>query len=250
MKKITILLLFLFVISGSFAQKNKKEVIYLKNGSIIKGERVRVDDDKVVIRTNRNTWVFNDSEIDTVTSKFIPGTLEYDNKSYFVKTTFGVLAGSSNNTKSTPFSFDASFNYSFFPQLYAGLGLGVDLLEESYMPAFLNLEYHFRESRFTPFLGLQAGYLIPLDGDIHTYGNYYYYPLSSSYYPYSQQALSSKGGMMFNPSFGFLSQINENLGLVFSFGYRFQQVTFKGDDHYQLEREYNRLSIRLGIIFN
>lgn len=163
-----------------------------------------------------------------------------------------MLVGSSNDIKSAPFSFDASFNYEIRDNWYAGLGLGIDFLEDSYMPVFLNLEYHFRESNFTPFVGLQAGYLISLDGDIYTYGDYYYdvMPWSSVYYPYSQVTLNSEGGMMINPSFGFVSQINENLGLVFSFGYRFHQLTFNSNDHYKLEQEYNRLSIRVGIIFN
>ncbi len=251
MKKTLYLLVFLFVFSSSFAQRNKNEVIYLKNGTVLKGQQTPVDDDKVVVRSGKNLWVFNYSEIDSITSKQMPGTFENESAPYFLKASVGILAGSSNNSKPTPFSFDASFNYRILPKWYLGVGAGIDFLDESYLPVFGNLEFHFRESRFTPFIGLQGGYMIPLDDEVYSGGGVYYdyMPWSSSYY-YNPVPLESKGGLMVNPSFGFVSQLNPNLGLMLAFGYRYHEVNFKGDNHYQLDREYNRLSIRLGILFN
>ena len=250
MKKIAFLLVSLLILSNSFAQKSKKETIYLKNGSLIRGQLVRVDDDKVAVRSGRNIWILNDSQIDTVGSKREFRTFEYVASRYFLKTTVGILAGSSNNAKPTPFSFDASFNYRFLPKVYAGAGFGVDLLEESYLPVFLNLEYHFRQTRFTPFASVKGGYMVPLDDGVRTQTYYDVMPWSSIRPPYYQESLDNKGGLMFSPSFGFVNQFTENLGLSFSFGYRFHQTTFKGDNHYKLEKNYNRLSIRLGIVFN
>lgn len=253
MKKLIYLLAVLLLGSTVFAQGNKKEVIYLKNGSVLKGQKTRVDDDKIVVRSGKNIWVFNDSEIDTVTTKWLPVAFaeQMEYKPYFFKATAGVLVGSSNNYKEAPFSFDVSFNYNVFSNFYAGLGAGIDFMDESYMPAFANFEYYFRQSRFTPFIGVQAGYMVPLDGEIYSSGTYYYdyNPWSSSFY-YSQEALDPKGGIMLNPSLGFVSRLNPNLGFMLSFGYRYHQVNFKGENHYELEREYNRLSIRLGLLFN
>ena len=249
MKKIALLAALLFVMGGAFAQKSQRGVIYLKNGSEIKGRVIQADDQKTVVRSARNTWVFDNSEIETMASKWKSVQWEEEDKPWFMKTTVGVLAGSSDNIKSAPFSFDASFNYRLFSNIYAGLGAGIDFLEESYMPVFINLEYHFRDSHFTPFVGFQGGYLIPVDGDVTNYNNIYY--ASSSYWPYYEvQTLNNKGGIMLNPSFGFINHINQNLGFSVAFGYRFSRVTFEGDDSYELETNYNRLSIRLGIIFN
>lgn len=251
MNKFICLFAFLFVFGSGLAQKNKREVIYLKNGTVLKGQQTPVDDDKVVVRSGKNLWVFNYSEIDTITSKPISGVFENENATYFLKASAGILAGSSNNSKPTPFSFDASINFRLLPKWYMGVGAGIDFLDESYMPVFGNLEFHFRESRFTPFIALQGGYMIPLDDEVYSGGGVYYdyMPWSSSYY-YNPVPLESKGGLMVNPSFGFVSQLNPNLGLMLSFGYRYHEVNFKGDNHYQLDREYNRLSIRVGILFN
>lgn len=248
MKNLAFLLVLLFAFSTGFAQKNKKEIIYLKNGSVLKGRLVQIDDDKVAIQSGKNIWVFNDSEIDTVASKWQPRTYEYVSKPWFLKTTVGILAGGSDNQKPTPLSVDASLNVRLFPGFYLGAGTGVDFLAESYLPLFGNLEIHFRETRFTPFLGMKGGYMFPLDDATHA--QTYYAPWSSYWPSYIPQPLECQGGLMYNPSFGFVSQINENLGVVLSFGYRFHQLTFEGENEYELERNYHRLSVRLGFIFN
>lgn len=251
MKKLFLLLLFatLFV-APSIGQRLSKEVVYLKNGSVVKGHVVLYDDENMLVQSGRNTWVFKKADIDTVGSRSVH-TLPSDTPEnpWFLKCSAGVLVGSSDNQKDSPFSFDGSFNIKMLPKFYLGAGAGVDFLEESYMPVFANLEYHFRDSRITPFLSFKGGYLFPLDGDVHQ-NNWIYYDYMSYYYPYSSQELENKGGMLVNPSLGFVSYLNPHLGLSLEFGYRFSRVTFKGDDHYELETNYNRLSIRLGILFN
>lgn len=249
MKKITFLLILLSIGGISFGQKNEKATIFLNDGSQLKGRFVRVDDNKIAVRSGKNVFVLKDSQIDSISSKS-----NFNNDShfapYFFKTSFGVLAGSSNNEKKSPFSFDASFNYRMLPKFYSGLGVGVDLLENSYMPVFLNLEYHFRNTRFSPFVGAKGGYMVPLDKKINT-NIYYDIAPWVSYWPSGyQSSLDNQGGLMFNPSFGFVNQVNENLGISLSFGYRYHEITFKGEDHYQLEKSYNRLTISLGILFN
>lgn len=253
MKKLTLLLLFAtLLVAPSVGQRVSKEVVYLKNGSVVKGHVVPYDDENMLVQSGRNTWVFKRTDIDTVASKSVRIlTLDKLERPWFLKCSAGVLVGSSDNQKDSPFSFDGSFNMKMLPKFYLGAGAGVDFLEESYMPVFANFEYHFRESRFTPFFSFKGGYLFALDGDVHQNNWIYYdYMPYSNYYPYSSQAMENKGGMLLNPSFGFVSYLNPNLGLSLEFGYRYSQVTFKGDHQYELETNYNRLSIRLGILFN
>jgi sRNA-binding regulator protein Hfq len=251
MRKIALLGVLLLLTVGLHAQKSRKEVIYLQSGSVLKGRIVQVDDHKVAVQSGRNLWILDNSDIDTIASVWkvdnTPATI--GSKNFFMKASGGVLAGSSDNAKDTPFSFDASSNFRLFSTFYSGIGAGVDFLEESYMPVFLNLEFHFRKSQFTPFLGVQGGYMVPLDGEVKTQNTYYY----DVYYGYGYsgpQSLDNKGGLMVNPSFGFVSHINKNLGWTLSFGYRYHQITLKGDDHYELETNYNRFSVKVGIIFN
>lgn len=248
-----ILLLFLLLLMGeSFAQKGKKEVVYLNTGQVIKGRCIPVDDEKVVVRSGRNIWLVNYSQIDSVKSKLPSGNSSGDvSKSYFLKTNAGILLGSSGNTKDAPFTFDASVNLKLLGKLYGGLGMGIDFLEESYMPVFASLDYHFRDSRFTPYIGIRGGYMLPLEKEVYTQ-NYYYYEPWMSYRPPQNgvQTLENKGGLMFNPSIGFISHINQNLGWTLSFGYRWHRIDFEGEDHLGLETTYNRLSMSIGLLFN
>ncbi|MEL7588066.1 MAG: hypothetical protein AAGU19_15265 [Prolixibacteraceae bacterium] len=262
MKKIIVPGILLLLAVGVFAQKVRKEVVYLKNGSVIKGQVVPVDEQKTVVHADRNTWVFSNSEIDTIVVKKLPVSppgvavvnTEPGIKNFFFKAAAGVLASSSDNNKATPFSFDASCNVRLISGFYAGLGGGIDFLEETYLPAFLNLEYHFRKSRVTPFIGFQGGYAFPADNEVDIRNGYYNdIPIywSSTWYPQPAiQTLDNKGGLMFTPSFGMITHINRNLGWSLSFGYRFQEVIFEGENKYELETTYNRFSVKIGIIFN
>lgn len=241
----------LLFVGISFGQKMKKDVVYLKNGSVIKGRLVEVDDEKMLVQSSRNTWVFNRSDIDTIAIKPLKIGKPDSSPGWFAHCSMGVLVGNSDNVKQSPFSADFSANFKLVNHLYAGAGVGVDLLEESYLPVFGNLEYHFRKSDVTPFVSMKAGYKVPLDGDVSHRGVLYdvYWP-NYNYYPYYNQTLENKGGLMLNPSIGIISFVNEHLGFSLAFGYRYSQVTFKGDDNYELETNYNRLSIKLGILFN
>lgn len=240
-----------WLLAGSiYGQRAKNETIYLKNGSVIKGRMVPVDDQKVVIGTHRNTWVLDKSEIDSTAIKAPKMSADYQSPRWFVECSAGLLLGSADNEKQAPFSIDFSANFQMFSDFYAGLGAGVDFLEESYLPVFAKLEYRFRPGSVTPFVGIKGGYLVPLDGDVTMSGGVY--PMYYDYYfaPNYYDLLDNKGGLMLNPSIGFISPINDRLGFSLAFGYRFSQVKFKGDDHYEIETNYNRLTIRLGILFN
>jgi len=119
-------------------------------------------------------------------------------KNFFFKAAGGVLAGSSDNIKDTPFSFDASANFRLLPNFYTGAGAGIDFLEESYMQVFLNMGFHFRELQFTPFIGVQGGCMVPLDNELETNELYYpYYGYGYGYGYYSYQTLENKGDILF-----------------------------------------------------
>jgi hypothetical protein len=253
MKKIPIALLMIFFLLTGFAQDGKKDLVYLKSGSVIKGQLITYDAEMVKIISAGNSWVFNVADVDSVVRHEKEKVKFVTNKSmnYFFDTSLGVLIGNSANTHNAPFSFMASMNYKLIDRLYLGAGLGAEFLEESYMPSFGQVHYKFRESRFTPFVNLQVGYMVPLeDGNRTQYSNYY--PVTYDYYPGPQgnQKLNADGGMFINPSLGFQYLSSENFGWFFSFGYRHHQLNYSGDNAYQLESNYSRLTLKIGFIFN
>jgi hypothetical protein len=251
MKKNLIMFLALLFFAPVFGQKNKKDIVYLKSGGIIKGELIIHDGEKVKINSAGNEWVFTTAEVDSI-SKYSKTINESGlSRNYFFDTSMGVLVGNSGNAQSAPFSFMSSVNFRAYKNCYAGAGLGAEFLDETYMPAFAQIQYKFRDTRFTPFVNFQFGYMIPLeDGPNQPYNGYY--PYYSSYYPgpQSNNELNTEGGYMINPSFGFQRYASENFGWFFSFGYRYHQLNYSGTDNYKLESNFSRLSLKIGIIFN
>ncbi|HBL75197.1 MAG: hypothetical protein A2W90_05970 [Bacteroidetes bacterium GWF2_42_66] len=253
MKKTTIFLfLFTFVLT-SFGQRKEKDFLFLKNGSVLKGQIVHNDVQTTKLLSSGNLFVFQNNEIDSI-SKESPrlekpspqNNFSFEND-YFFDCSAGVIAGSSGNDKDAPFVFNASFNYRLISTFYAGAGLGVEFWNESYLPVFCILQYQLRDTRFTPFINLQTGYLVPL-GDSNISVPYY---SSSSYWPNPNYTeLDANGGFMINPSFGIRSMMNPNFGWSFSFGYRFHRLNYSGDNEYSTEYNFNRLTLRVGIIFN
>lgn len=250
MKKILILLLSALFLVPAFAQRGKKDIVYLKSGGIIKGELITNDAEIVNINSSGNQWVFKNEEVDSI-SKYSkvrnePGITQ----DYFFDTSMGVLLGNSGNNQSAPFSFMSSVNFRINGNFYAGAGLGAEFFEESYMPVFAQFQYKFRDTKFTPFVNLQAGYQVPLeDGNRNQIVTYDY---SSSYYPYPQTSseLNAEGGYLINPSIGFQRFTSDNFGWFFSFGYRYHQLNYSGENGYKLETNFSRLSLKIGFIFN
>ena len=150
MKKMCLFVISLFFVTSIIAQ-SQKGYVHLKNGSVIKGKYQYSNDLKrLLVKSSGNLWVFDANEVEQVTNLFSPaGTNLEDEKAkslFFIKTELGVLIGNSNNYNSAPFSINSTINYKFLPKFSAGAGLGLEFLDESYLPAFVNVEYKFRDS--------------------------------------------------------------------------------------------------------
>ncbi len=242
----------------------KKGYISLKNGDILKGKYVySVDFKKLKVITSNETRIFDADEVVRITRKNpleIPDTTdifmsaEFKPSRIFNITELGFLIGNQDNTNKTPFIFHTSGNYSFTPLLSVGLGAGVEMYRETYVPVTADVMYKLNNRRTSPYISLSAGYQIPVEGTRMTSTEVYSPALYSSMwypYPYYQNTvLNARGGFLVNPAMGFFYQLNEGLGMGLSVGYRFQVLNYTGDNDYRLEVAYNRLSVKLGFIFN
>lgn len=244
----------LIYLSG-FSQ-NEKGYVYLKNGTIIKGRYAYTDDQqKIKIESAGNLWIFEAAEVDSITSKRERKNRELvnytSNKKVFYRAELGVLVGNSDNSQTAPFSMTGSVNYLVEPQVSLGLGLGVEFLKESYLPVFANLEYKFRPQISTPYAFLKIGYQVPIDESNEIY--YDVVPMWSSYWPWPgngmYEPLDNKGGILINPGFGYQQMFSPGFGMNFAVGYQFHRLNYSGENDYELDIDYNRLTIKLGIIF-
>ncbi len=254
MRLITLLLAVLLPL-GLFAQRGKKDVIYLKNGSVVRGTIVLQDPNKMVkLRTtDNNLWVFTNDQIDSIAhpanakAPFTTG--------YFNLTEIGVLAGNFSNATRAPFTL-MNINSWYFPcGLATGIGVGVEFSNESYLPVVADLRYYFRDKRPLPFFSLQAGYSFPLGG---SYSQTMYAiddrRMSPVIYPgiapnYTNDPIDAHGGFLINPAIGLQTQLNDNLGLTFSVGYRYMRHSYNRTGDYKIDIDYNRLSLKIGLLF-
>ncbi|MFH1000030.1 MAG: hypothetical protein V1783_04230 [Bacteroidota bacterium] len=166
----------------------------------------------------------------------------------FITTTVGVLSGSSQNRQSAPFSFQSVMLYQFDEHYAAGAGIGIDFLEESYLPLVTDFRYYFRGTRFSPFVFAQAGYNIPTDKDASMNiinSHYYMWP---GIYPQPED-VKPQGGFLINPGFGIRHMFHSQFGIEMSFSYRYQQLNYKYNANTGVEVDYSRLNIRIGILF-
>ncbi len=172
---------------------------------------------------------------------------QYTFKGYYNITEMGVLAGSNENEYNAPFSFLTVNGYHLTNKLALGVGVGVEFMAESYMPVMLDVRYYLRDKNFSPFVFVQGGYSFALDDDAEEKIRYDFYDIWP--YPTSEYPVKAKGGWVFNPGVGIRSMFSQNFGLLFSVGYRLQQFNYDSDENRELQVDYNRLSIKLGIIF-
>ncbi len=235
--------------------QSEKGYVYLKNGTILKGKyQYSSDFRKLKVETAGNIWMFNAEEVDSISGlhahRFNAFETENLNTSYFLRTEIGVLAGNADNSQTAPFSFSTSINFKVKENFSAGAGLGIEFLKETYLPVFFNAEYKIRDSYATPYLFVKCGYQIPIEKSKMVY--YDYYPMYSSIWPgpdYYNPDLTAKGGILINPGVGYQRMFSPGFGMSFAFGYQFHRLHFAGENEYDLNIDYNRLTIKIGIIF-
>ena len=256
MKKMYLLLVVTLVTLTGFSQ-SEKGYVYLKNGSVLKGKYAYLENkQKVKIETSGNIWIFKANEIDSISSKRIRTLSDTDkaltNSKFFYRAELGVLVGNAENSQSAPFSMYASANYLFYSKLSAGLGVGAEFFNETYMPVLANIEYRLKASSSSPYAFLKIGYQVPLEKSNAIY--YDVCPIWSSFAPwpgeYGQEGFDTKGGVLINPGLGYQQMFTSGFGMTFAAGYQFHRLNYQGENDYSLDIDYNRLTLKVGIIFN
>jgi hypothetical protein len=173
---------------------------------------------------------------------------EYKLNGVFNITTLGVLSGSSQNRQSAPFSFQSLMMYQLDHNIALGIGMGIEFLEETYLPIVGDFRYYLRGSRFSPFVFVQSGYSLPTDKTANGNIVYDYYSIWPGYYPQYEE-VQPLGGFMINPGFGIRHLFHADFGMEISFSYRHQNLNYDAPTNTRIEADYNRLNIRIGIIF-
>jgi hypothetical protein len=248
MKKLALVFMALLCLANlSFARKGKKDVVYLKNGSVINGQIISsLPSGQVKIKTKDNSlWVFEASQIDSISQT--ENELKQIHFGYFNLTEAGILAGNSDNKYSAPFSLINISGWQFKNGFSVGAGAGVEFFSEAYLPVVADLRYYLKRQGVSPFFGLQGGYSFALDkpDKQYVYQNYYIWSGPSG----NTLDIKADGGFLLCPSVGICTSLSDNLALTFSAGYRIMRHRYTREDNYKVDIDYNRLSLKVGLIF-
>jgi hypothetical protein len=171
------------------------------------------------------------------------------------------LQGILKTARMHPLSVTGSFNWRLGSLFSVGPGFGAEFLKETYLPAFLNMELKWRKSLSSPYIFVKGGYQVPLEESREIY--YDVRPMaydvrpwsSSSIWPgpwpgYNFGKLEPLGGPLLNAGMGYTHIYSSGFGMSVAFGYQFHRLQYTGEKDYRLDIDYNRLTVKLGFIFN
>jgi hypothetical protein len=232
----------LFLLTASYAQNIQEDIVYLKNGSVIRGEILKEENPGYLrIRTEGdNIWSFARSDIDSVgQGERISRIYQTVRKNGFQNITgFGVLVGSGESDKSTVFSLATVNGYYFYRKWFTGAHLGVELYEYSTCPVGGDVRYNFFPGRWSNFLYLKGGYAFALGKPEEPWG-YHYKP---------------RGGPWLGLGAGLDIRVNERNSLLFEIAYRYQDLYLYYTTDWQTEEikettRFNRLEIGFAVSF-
>jgi len=243
-----LLLVFVLVCNLSYGQNNMEDVVYLKNGSIIRGIIIeQVPNQSIKIQTkDRNVFDFKYDEIEKMTKENLPVDNSHNNpkvtefkKSGFINLTeINYSPGISDvkvgnyNVKNGDYSFGIRTvnGYQFNEYLSLGIGIGIDKYkEETLLPITFEERTTILKGKVSPVFTVNVGYAVGLN-DV-------------------------KGGLVINPQIGIKIYITKNIAYLFNVGYKWkdQEVTYFDylfSNNYKTENAYYQfITISTGFAF-
>lgn len=245
------LLAFLFLGLQVSAQQPAigNDILYLKDGSIIKGTIMEyIVDSHVRIQTAEGK--VHEFPYDQISKKRVRAAkhVEVKPRGYYNETSVGLLIGRSIWWQPAQATIQMVNGYQINRRVMTGFGVGVEwFYGNSYMPLFFEGRYNLRTKAFSPFVVANAGYNAPFlnDNNTNNWGG----------------GAGHKGGLMGSVRVGIRNFPKKDFGYSLSFGYRFQQLRrdfmsswHNGDvwvEHPVTElTRMNRVEMRIGILFN
>ncbi len=236
MKKIILFFLGIIILSFSYGQiTNWEDVIYLKDGSIIRGTIIeQIPNKSIRIQTkDRNVFFYNMDQIEKITKEEIPNDKTINNKGSeenFAKFSNitelgGIFAVGPTTLKFEPFytgggltnhleianninqfSFSTINGCQINRRIFIGIGIGAELGQTSInFPFFADFRYYILKKKATPLIDISGGYAL----------NWSRSALTSKY-------KNEKGGLFVMTQIGVRVYIYNNISWSLGFGYKLQ----------------------------
>lgn len=243
------------------AQKEKEDVLYLKSGSVIRGNIKEQTTEKIKVELlGGSVFVFNATEIDSIKQedpykvKLKRFAKDYyrRNRGYRNMTEIGFIYGPGQSgatqyyyTMSNADDFGLSINtvngYQIWPYLYVAAGVGIDryiTYRQTFSPFYLRLASEFLKKKVTPYVYCDAGYALMWGQKSDEWTKY-----------------SGHGGLYIAAGGGVRIYTRSRASVILSAGYkRTESETswyYVGNENYKYsnERIYQRLMVNVGVSF-
>jgi len=245
MKQLNIFLFLFFICINLIAQENKQiSIVYLHDGSMIKG------------------LVVEDHALDLVTIKIIDGTelsiplktvksiiklkenIEFLKNGKYVQTkgvykmiSMGTLTGWGNDEKDyivwgvSLINLTAGYQFNQF--INVGGGVGMDFYDKEYITVYADFRGYILNKGLSPYYAFQAGY--GFSTDIFNNGS---------------RNQSYSGGVMLHPSIGLRFASYKNTKFIMEAGYKFQYDKRTNEFRGWVDKMvFKRMSIKFGVLF-
>ena len=232
----------IFFIPMIVSAQSSRDVVYLKSGSILKGELTEQGADQLRLEmADGSIWALERAEVVKIEQEeVVPAKrqVHIPKTGFYNQTDVGIMVGSSGwHTIVSP-SFQSVSGYSINEHFAAGLGVGIEYFDDALAPVFAEGRYTLFKGRTSPYVSTKLGYAIPLNN----------YKVGDQW--------GQKGGITAGALLGIRHHFNSSLGLTISAGYRFQSNTvvqqwwwFNEGDQMRIYQRYNRIAFRIGLLF-
>lgn len=213
MKRFLTLILFVLFTTKSFGQRNYQDVVYLKNGSIIRGVIIeQVPNTSIKVKTEfRNVFMFRMDEIEKLTKEPIQGVRGSLNSNsglqsgYKGITELGYQIGS-GALGLDRMRIDIIINgYQITPNFSFGVGTGLRYYfdaEAAVIPIFVDFRSNFMNDNVSPYLSLSTGYSFDATNGFESVG------------------------FLLHPTIGVAIKVSEKSSLNLGLGYELQRMRF------------------------
>lgn len=243
MKKHILFVILLIISVLQLSAQKTKDVLYLKNGSMIYGKLVEIYADQYKIQTSDGSiLIYPSSDVE----KFTKEAPYFDGRKtggFSLSLEAGLLAGSQNTNYRAPFSFNFLAGIISNTKNIISIGSGVEFIGRPYTPLFIEYKYIFNNKKTSPFIFGRGGAVLPFGGEENTslYNN------NNDYGPKNY-----KGGASFALGSG-ISFAKADYATYLSFAYRYAHTSYVQNDYTRgdvtYNNSFNRLEIKFGFTF-
>ncbi|MCW5906566.1 MAG: hypothetical protein KIS94_01820 [Chitinophagales bacterium] len=255
----------LLTASMAFAQSEIEDVVYLKNGSVIRGKitEQKFGESLKIELLGGSVFVFRESEIDSIKKENIrKAKLNRLKTDYYRKdrgfqniSQVGIIYGVAlknndnytdyyynNNRDDIGISIHTINGYRFWSYLFVGAGVGIDRFisyRQTFSPFYVRVASEFLKRKVTPFVFVDAGYAVMWKQPSNDY-----------------QTFRSKGGAYTSAGGGIRIFTRSRASVMLSAAYRMNMSETKWwytqwneGTYYTIKRTYQRMVASVGVTF-